>query len=88
MPIDPVLPHDLDDIYGPGAEDALPSTEIICKSCNRPYYGKFISAVSSCIHCGGELRHANRFDFMSKSEMAEALAELEERINDLEGNQS
>jgi hypothetical protein len=22
MPVDPVLPHDLDDLYGPGAEDA------------------------------------------------------------------
>lgn len=27
MPIDPVLPHDLDDIYGPGAEDAVVDPE-------------------------------------------------------------
>jgi hypothetical protein len=25
MPVDPVLPHDLDDLYGPGAEDPDPA---------------------------------------------------------------
>jgi hypothetical protein len=27
MPVDPVLPHDLDDLYGPGAEDADTAAE-------------------------------------------------------------
>lgn len=37
MPIDPVLPHDLDDLYGPGAEDAEMGETIppqwICMTC-------------------------------------------------------
>jgi hypothetical protein len=38
MPVDPVLPHDLDDLYGPGAEDAVTTAESFATAKEKYFY--------------------------------------------------